>query len=404
MKNTFNIASIILSCSLLTACGGGNSSKTHSVNTNETSRVESISTSGAPGASGNNSGEVTETVGSAENNSVSNTGTPVGDESMILSCGSACSSKEENSSKTSDTTPDEILQVESLTTSVSQGSSGNNSGELTEPVGSAGNNFADNADILAVNEATVQNKPVISTPTKEHHISVPEYNTGTLLTRKVGDIGSSMIDKSGVVDPVAFSVRIKDGEAIVDIKPVHTGDPADYRELVSKNLNILRDQSGEAVGFYGLVETYTVETERWGLYGKDRYGRQDYIVAMNGEEKKLPSVTADYIGKLYYDENQAPAKEADIRLRYEERQITGTIIDKDRPHFSLEIDTRKPHEVDEDGSFMAALVGMNDHTDQKMHGHLEGGFYGKNGEIVAGSVRSRDDHSWGGVFGGEKQL
>ncbi|HCZ5477808.1 TPA: transferrin-binding protein-like solute binding protein, partial [Salmonella enterica subsp. enterica serovar Anatum str. CFSAN003938] len=341
---------------------------------------------------------------SAENNSVSNTGTPVGDESMILSCGSACSSKEENSSKTSDTTPDEILQVESLTTSVSQGSSGNNSGELTEPVGSAGNNFADNADILAVNEATVQNKPVISTPTKEHHISVPEYNTGTLLTRKVGDIGSSMIDKSGVVDPVAFSVRIKDGEAIVDIKPVHTGDPADYRELVSKNLNILRVQSGEAVGFYGLVETYTVETERWGLYGKDRYGRQDYIVAMNGEEKRLPSVTADYIGKLYYDENQAPAKEADIRLRYEERQITGTIIDKDRPHFSLEIDTRKPHEVDEDGSFMAALVGMNDHTDQKMHGHLEGGFYGKNGEIVAGSVRSRDDHSWGGVFGGEKQL
>lgn len=327
MKNTFNIASIILSYSLLTACGGGNSSKTHSVNTNETSRVESISTSGAPGASGNNSGEVTETVGSA------------------------------------------------------------------------GNNFADNADILAVNEATVQNKPVISTPTKEHHISVPEYNTGTLLTRKVGDIGSSMIDKSGVVDPVAFSVRIKDGEAIVDIKPVHTGDPADYRELVSKNLNILRVQSGEAVGFYGLVET-----ERWGLYGKDRYGRQDYIVAMNGEEKRLPSVTADYIGKLYYDENQAPAKEADIRLRYEERQITGTIIDKDRPHFSLEIDTRKPHEVDEDGSFMAALVGMNDHTDQKMHGHLEGGFYGKNGEIVAGSVRSRDDHSWGGVFGGEKQL
>ncbi|EEF8689160.1 transferrin-binding protein-like solute binding protein [Salmonella enterica] len=51
-----------------------------------------------------------------------------------------------------------------------------------------------------------------------------------------------------------------------------------------------------------------------------------------------------------------------------------------------------------------AYVGIKDRTVQKMHGHLEGGFYGKNGEIVAGSVRSRDDHSWGGVFGGEKQL
>ncbi|SUG48691.1 Uncharacterised protein [Salmonella enterica subsp. arizonae] len=27
----------------------------------------------------------------------------------------------------------------------------------------------------------------------------------------------------------------------------------------------------------------------------------------------------------------------------------------------------------------------------------------KDGEIVAGSIRSRDDDSWGGVFGGEKQ-
>lgn len=50
MKTTFSITSIILSCSLLTACGGGggNSSKTHSMTTSETPQVESISTSGTP--------------------------------------------------------------------------------------------------------------------------------------------------------------------------------------------------------------------------------------------------------------------------------------------------------------------------------------------------------------------
>ncbi|SUG34189.1 Uncharacterised protein [Salmonella enterica subsp. arizonae] len=52
---------------------------------------------------------------------------------------------------------------------------------------------------------------------------------------------------------------------------------------------------------------------------------------------------------------------------------------------------------------MAELVGTNDRADHKMHGYIDGGFYGKDGEIVAGSIRSRDDDSWGGVFGGEKQ-
>ncbi|ECH9488510.1 transferrin-binding protein-like solute binding protein [Salmonella enterica subsp. enterica] len=200
----------------------------------------------------------------------------------------------------------------------------------------------------------------------------------------------------------AYALRMKDGEVVVDVKPINTSDPADYRELVSKNLNILRDKSGEAVGFYGIVETYTSETAR-DLSGKEKYGRMDYIVAMNGEEKKLPSVAADYTGKLYYDQEQAAGKEADINLRYEDRQVTGAILDKDRPHFSLQIDTRKPHEVDEDGSFMAVLVSTNNRADTKMQGYIDGGFYGKDGEIVAGSVRSKDDDSWGGVFGGKKQ-
>ncbi|EDS7589552.1 transferrin-binding protein-like solute binding protein [Salmonella enterica subsp. diarizonae] len=342
MKTTFIITSIILSCSLLTACGGGggNSSKTHSTTTSETTEVVSITTSVTPGSSGNNSGGVTETVGSTGNNSASNTEIPV-------------------------------------------------TAEATE--------------VTEATEATLPNKPVILTPANETRISEVKYNTGTMLTRTVNDTDSTMLHKSNTVqEPDAYDLRMKDGEVVVNVKPINTGDPADYRELVSKNLNILRDKSGEAVGFYGIVETYTSETTR-NLSGKEKYGRMDYIVAMNGEEKKLPSVAADYTGKLYYDQEQAPGKEADINLRYEDRQVTGTIMDKTRPHFSMEIDTRKPHEVDEDGSFMAVLVGTNNRADPNMHGYIDGSFYGKDGEIVAGSVRSKDDDSWGGVFGGEKQ-
>ncbi|EAO1745692.1 transferrin-binding protein-like solute binding protein [Salmonella enterica subsp. arizonae serovar 13,23:gz51:-] len=342
MKTTFIITSIILSCSLLTACGGGggNSSKTHSTTTNETTEVVSITTSVTPGSSGNNSGGVTETVSSTGNNSASNTDIPVTTEAT----------------------------------------------EATEAT-----------------ETTLPNKPIILAPVNETRISEVKYNTGTMLTRTVNDTDSTMLHKSNTVqEPDAYDLRMTDGEVIVDIKPLNTGDPADYRELASKNLSILRDKSGEPVGFYGIVETYTSETTR-NLSGKEKYGRVDYIVAMNGEEKKLPSLAADYTGKVYYDQEQASGKEADISLRYEDRQVTGTIIDKTRPHFNLTIDTRKPHDVDEDGSFMAELVGTNDRADHKMHGYIDGGFYGKDGEIVAGSIRSRDDDSWGGVFGGEKQ-
>ncbi len=406
MKTTFIITSVILSCSLLTACGGGgNSSKTHSTTTSETTEVVSVTTSGTPGLSGNNSDEVTATIGSVGNNSTDDTGITVADEGAPLSCSplSACGGGGGNSNKTPSTTTSEIPQEGSIATSGIPGSSGNNSGEVTETVGSVGSNPSGNTEISVVNEATLQNKPVISTSANEARISEAEYNTGTILTRTVNDTDSTMLHKSNVVnEPEAYALRMKDGEVAVDIKPIYTGDPADYRELVSQKLNILRDTNGDAVGFYGIVETHTSETVR-NLSGKEKYGRMDYIVAMNGEEKRLPSVTADYAGKLYYDQEQAPGKEADISLRYEERQISGTIIDKERPHFSLKIDTREPHEVDEDGSFMAVLVGTNDRTDQTMHGYIDGGFYGKDGEIVAGSVRSKDDDSWGGVFGGKKE-
>ncbi|EJI4859049.1 transferrin-binding protein-like solute binding protein [Salmonella enterica] len=340
MRNNFIITSIILSCSLLTACGGGggNSSKTHSTTTSETTSVVSITTSGPPGSSGNNTDETTESSGSAENNSTNNTGGTT------------------------------------VTTEANE-----------------------------TTEVKVQNEPVISNPTNVTRISEAKYNTGTILTRTVNDTDSALLHKNGVTSNTgAYTLSMKDGEVVVDIIPLHTGDPADYRELVSRNLNILRGRNGEAVGFYGIVETYTSETAR-DLSGKEKYGRMDYIVAMNEEEKKRPSVTANYTGKLYYDQEQAPGQEADINLRYEDRQVTGTIIDRDRPHFSLTIDISEPHDVDEDGSFMTALVGTNDRTDKNMHGYIDGGFYGKDGEIVAGSVHSRDDNRWGGVFGGEKQ-
>ncbi|EJM4070224.1 transferrin-binding protein-like solute binding protein, partial [Salmonella enterica] len=254
-----------------------------------------------------------------------------------------------------------------------------------------------------------KDEPDLSPPEKkeiplvEKPQSAPVYHEGTVLTRTIDDVDSSLLYKSNVQhNEDAYTLSMKSNEIIVNIVPLNTGDPLDHRNLAAKNLNILRDREGNAVGFFGLVETYTWETVR-DLSGKARYGRMDYIVAMNGEDKRLPSVAGNYSGKLFYDHNQAPGKEADISLRYEDNKVTGTIIDRERPQFSLKIDAREPHDVEKDGSFLAALVGNKNPTDKEMHGYIDGGFYGKDGEIIAGYVRSRDDDSWGGVFGGERQ-
>ncbi|EBH7209105.1 transferrin-binding protein-like solute binding protein [Salmonella enterica] len=240
-------------------------------------------------------------------------------------------------------------------------------------------------------------------PESEKLQSEPVYHSGTVLTRTVDDVDSRLLYKSNVQNNNdAYTLSMKDNEILVDIVPLNTGDPLDHRNLASKNLNILRDKEGKPVGFFGLVETYTWETTR-DLSGKARYGRMDYIVAMNEENKRLPSVAGNYNGKVFYDHNQAPGKEADISLRYEDNKVTGTIIDRDRPEFSLKIDTRESHEVEKDGSFLAALIGNKNPNDKEMHGYIDGAFYGKDSEIVAGYVHSRDDNSWGGVFGGERE-
>lgn len=324
--------------------------------------------------------------------------------SIILSCSllSGCGgggSGGSNSKTHTTTVTTESTSVTSITTSGDAGSEMNNT---------SGTTVSTPTVVTEATEVIVKNEPELSTPgsrnlpESEKSGSESKYTEGTILTRTMDDVDSGLLYKSNVQNNDAYTLSMKNDEIMVDIVPLNTGDPVDYRKLAEKNLHILRDKEGKAVGFYGIVETHTKETIR-NLSGKTMYGRMDYIVALNGEDKRLPTVAGNYTGKLYYDHNQAPGKEADISLRYEDHKVAGTIIDRDRLDFSLKIDTRESHDVERDGSFLASLVGTKNPADKEMHGYIDGGFYGKDGEIVAGYVRSRDDDSWGGVFGGERQ-
>ncbi|ELE4479457.1 transferrin-binding protein-like solute binding protein [Salmonella enterica] len=226
--------------------------------------------------------------------------------------------------------------------------------------------------------------------------------TGTILTRTVNDIDSGILNKYDFdYDTGAYKVVVTNDTADVIVTPLNTGDPEDFRKLASQKLNILKDKEGKPIGFYGIVSTYTMESSHDFSAGKEQYGREDYIIAMNEREKKLPEISGTYSGTVYYDHSQAPEKKGELTLHYAHREITGTIVD---PHgLNLQVDTRKPHHVDTDGSFLASLVGKLKPNDPDLQGYIDGAFYGKTGEIVAGHIRSKNDDEWGGVFGGQRK-
>ncbi|EBD5985176.1 transferrin-binding protein-like solute binding protein, partial [Salmonella enterica] len=196
-----------------------------------------------------------------------------------------------------------------------------------------------------------------------------------------------------------YNITLKDGTITVETKPIKSGAPNDYREIVSKRLNILRDQKGVPLGFYGVLESIEYND---GL--PDRAIR-DYITAMKTDERRLPTIAGNYTGKVLYKRNgYAPEiTEADINLKYADRKITGEISHKNDSHFDMRIDESRPHNVDSYGAFEAALIHTNvPPLPSFEEGKIHGQFYGKDGEIVTGDITSNDS-TWGGVFGAERQ-
>ncbi|EAW0946969.1 transferrin-binding protein-like solute binding protein [Salmonella enterica subsp. enterica] len=196
-----------------------------------------------------------------------------------------------------------------------------------------------------------------------------------------------------------YNITLKDDSITVETQSIRPGTPNDYREIVSKRLHILRDQKGVPLGFYGVLESIEYNN------GIPERGIRDYITAMKTDEKKLPTIAGNYTGKVLYKPNgYAPdITEADINLKYADHKITGEISHENDSDFDMRIDESRPHNVNSHGAFEASLI----HTNAPSHpsfaeGIIHGQFYGKDGEVVAGDIRSIDN-TWGGVFGAEKQ-
>ncbi|EBL7700206.1 hypothetical protein DCT98_23395, partial [Salmonella enterica] len=253
-----------------------------------------------------------------------------------------------------------------------------------------------------INEMTVENVLATDATATNTNDAIPVIDTqyrGTAIVQLSDKDKFDLYLNADTMKSGPYNITLKDGTIIVETKSIKPAPPKDYREIVSKRLNILRDQKGVPLGFYGVLESIEYNG---GL--PDRAIR-DYITAMKTDERKLPTIAGNYTGKVFYKRNgYAPdITEADINLKYADRKIMGEISHKNDSHFDMRIDESRPHNVDSYGAFEAALIHTNAPPLPSFEeGKIHGQFYGKDGEIVTGDITSNDS-TWGGVFGAERQ-
>lgn len=169
--------------------------------------------------------------------------------------------------------------------------------------------------------------------------------------------------------------------------------------LLESTVNKLVDMNGQLVGYYGKATTITTENHRSGYAEDVKYRIDNMFYAMDKNQARLPEINANYQGTFYYYYELLP-REATVALNYNDKKITGDIIGKGNNHHWA-VDSQS-NNVEDDGSFFVRLNSKSP-DDAIKNGVLDGGFYGKQGELVAGKAyNDQNDTQWAGVIGASR--
>ncbi|EPZ5838947.1 hypothetical protein ACXQFU_003309 [Vibrio cholerae] len=221
----------------------------------------------------------------------------------------------------------------------------------------------------------------------------PDVYTGRIITRDSYVNGNKLINDGFNGDSGIYTISVDTGT------PVITPNTSENEHITGHQLQSLSSDD-KLLGYYGYVLSYA---DREILGQNEKYHRSDYILAMNESEINKPTASAQYHGNVFYDRDGAVGQKANIDLFYDSNKsmLTGTITGDSQRDFNFLINNdQKSNNVFEDGTFIAPLT---EPSQGSMQGVLNGAFYGKNGEVAAGTIMSSDNESWGGVFGAKVQ-
>ncbi|SPW34491.1 Uncharacterised protein [Edwardsiella tarda] len=201
-----------------------------------------------------------------------------------------------------------------------------------------------------------------------------------------------------------LTIRVTNNTVVATlITPSISGHSLEDGKIDIKNL---KDIDGSLLGYYGTVRATSVEPNRDGTAGNMKYPQLNILYAIDENKARLPANNnVQYTGTFQY------VKGGDSTIRnsslaifsYRDKKIDGRILgDSGITSAHWVVDGDKT--VDDDGKFNIRLKSL---LSGVASGVMQGGFYGSEGQVMAGSAESQGvstgQDEWSGVFIGEQQ-
>lgn len=236
---------------------------------------------------------------------------------------------------------------------------------------------------------------------------------GTLVLSDAGFISMNGLNRSsGSYSTSLASITVGREMAIVTLKK--TGSTSDVISIDSHDMSIkeLKDTDGTLLGFYGSVKAISTERERRNGSGTERYPMLDIFYAIDNNKATLPMKNnVQYQGSFLYAMGAAALNETtDAVFAYKDKRITGSIRNfvsgVKLAHWVIPdaSDINDNSVSVDDATFnvrlKSQLTGVRDGT-------MSGGFFGKEGQIMAAQAESTGSDpstdAWAGVFIGTQR-
>lgn len=221
--------------------------------------------------------------------------------------------------------------------------------------------------------------------------------SGYMVTSDNGTYGSPSSFSDGKSSQ--FTVTVDENKIRVTLNSENPATKFKLEDPVH-GIKELKDVDGSLLGYYGWASSASIEPARNGTAENEKYPLLDIFYAIDQTKARLPALAAgqvvQYAGVFQYaQKGQNTMREATHAVfSYQDKKIDGSIRDGVFAHWVVAGDKT----VEDDGTFNIRLESKASGINS---GEMQGGFFGKDGQILAAKAESTggsDKDEWAGIF------
>ncbi len=255
--------------------------------------------------------------------------------------------------------------------------------------------------------------PKLGAPQKDDQkLEEPKNKSNAEILKELG-----VRDTSGLVSnaDVVLNLEIDEKDQIkivLDKSEINRDSLKVTNVIPTQDIKTLKDSSGKLLGYYGYMQLSQVRQDE--PYNTDNLNLSNYyLLSMNEQEKTRPSKSLTYKGTMIYGYSSVANNklEAEVQAQYDhsDKKLSMQIFGQDKEHWrlaeasgsnvKLSLNQFSKATVSENGDINGRLY-LEENSSSKFipDANFSGGFFGKNGEVLAGKAEGINNN-WQGVIG-----